>query len=153
MAVFCSCGVFKINCCSHRGTENSIYKWTKKNFHENIVRSRWWTAITLLFTVVLLFGPELRILFFPKESDVYFDYGFTTVFAILVVDILLRSYVSPGYFQWSLPSRSKISITVGSFMFWCDVFSTFILLTDISFLDVNEHFQKGFAHISGCGLS
>lgn len=126
---------------SHSSSDKSVTKTVydsevSKFISDNIIRSKykWWTILLVLFILLLLFGPSARDLFFSKESDIVFDYIFLVTFLFLMADIVMHCLASPKYFEWSFPCNSHKWFAVGSFVFWCDLLSTLMLLWDISFV-------------------
>lgn len=121
-----------------------------------IIKTTWWSVIIFLFTLVLLFGPPLKFLLFTKAADIFFDSLFLICIITLIIDIILRCLVTPKYFQWSFPIKSKENaqnsilssnvtfhrkkkFQIGSFMFWCDLISTISLLSEITFIFTQLH--------------
>lgn len=78
------------------------------------------TAIMTLVTIYALFGDDIRLLAFGKQSDNVF-YTMTAVAMFLFfVELVLNSIAKPDYFN--------------SFYFWLDFVSTVSLITDIGWI-------------------
>ena len=130
----------------------------RKHYIQRILNNRLWKASLILFTFFLLFGAQIRV-FLPKQVDTAFDVIFMLGFVFFSVDILLRMDAERNYFHLYLcgcvsyssgpktaePSdittlpvgccgRKRQPFHVGSFLFFCDVVSTFVFLREISFL-------------------
>ena len=102
----------------------------------------------MFFTIVLLFGSPIQILFTTKDFDMVFDILYTTALVVFVLDIFLNMLVDPAYFVFSLFRRIEAfdqpklcSCGVGSFNMWCDVVSAATLLYDISYTN-NLHYSE-----------
>ena len=117
---------------------------------------KWWSIVMFIFTLVLLFGASFRDLCCTKQMDVVFDIIFSFTFVMLAVDIVLHCLATPEYFQWYFPCNRQKWFTIGSFIFWCDVLSTLVLLADVSFIGI-ESLGMENRHITemdgGLGLS
>ena len=118
-----------------------------------IIYNQLWSSTTFFFTLVMLFGSQIQDLWLPKSWDAASDTVFTMAFVILSVDVIIRSIVDPMYFSWSFKRERRPShstgvgglwihrcddinkISVGSFMFWCDVIATLTFLYDISYIN------------------
>jgi hypothetical protein len=82
---------------------------------------------------------------FPKTADVMFDGLFTFAFALFIFDMILNISVKPEYMPCDVCRRRKEEETqgfrrrgIGSFMFWCDLVSSFAMLYDISYINSTE---------------
>mmetsp|Transcript_364 Transcript_364/g.681 ORF Transcript_364/g.681 Transcript_364/m.681 type:complete len:86 (-) Transcript_364:1105-1362(-) len=73
-----------------------------------------------LITVYALYGDDLKIIFFPKAADDFFDGATLFCIAVYLVEIALACYADRGY--------------VGSFFFWLDIFSTLTLVPDCGWI-------------------
>ncbi len=112
---------------------------------KNIINHTAWKIIILIMTLILLFGPPLK-LFFPKGADLYFDIILTITLVVLVADILMMFYAVPMYFVFSPSMKARnddeigclcFAFQVGSFQFWFDFISVVSLMYDISFFNKN----------------
>jgi len=92
-----------------------------------ILNSSGWKGVLIACSTIILFGAQLRDMFVPKSADATVDVIFVMVLTFLVVDIVLRSDTEPAYFV----CYSCRGWNVGSFLFWCDFWSTITLLYDI----------------------
>lgn len=81
-----------------------------------------WRNWSLIFILIILFGPSIRDIWLPKTADDYVDAVLTIAFVFLAVDIIIRCIVDRAYFSWNVKSRgsSDMPCRVGSFMFWFD---------------------------------
>jgi hypothetical protein len=70
----------------------------RKHLAASCLGSKPWRVVLCFFTVMLLFGPECRELFFPKQADLAFDVIFMCGFIIFCLDICMRMDVEPNYF-------------------------------------------------------
>eukprot|EP00538_Stauroneis_constricta_P012643 CAMPEP_0119572494 /NCGR_PEP_ID=MMETSP1352-20130426/44648_1 /TAXON_ID=265584 /ORGANISM="Stauroneis constricta, Strain CCMP1120" /LENGTH=1126 /DNA_ID=CAMNT_0007622179 /DNA_START=152 /DNA_END=3532 /DNA_ORIENTATION=+ len=107
-------------------------------FVELIIDNRMWRLLANFFTIVLLFGTQIQQGIPFKQIDIVFDVLFVVTFAFFVVDIVLRIIGKPNYF---LCRCSSSQIAFGSYIFWCDVISTSMMLYDISWVNQN-HFDS-----------
>jgi hypothetical protein len=125
----------------------------RRFFMSNMIQSKVWKLILIVFTFLLLFGPQIREMFLPKGWDDFMDYLFLVAFVFFTADILIRIDVEPNYFSFDLfclrqskgaQASSNLggsgwsgcgSCGLGSFLFWCDVVSTLTLLHEISFIN------------------
>eukprot|EP00980_Cylindrotheca_fusiformis_P031522 scaffold26496_cov113-Cylindrotheca_fusiformis.AAC.5 len=117
-------------------------------FLMRLIRSIVWRGLMMVFSIYLLFGSQLRLLWVPSSLDGVFDVVSTVTLAFFVVDMTIRMLVDSNYFSFSLCSggggygteakESSGTCAVGSFMFWCDLVSTMTLLWDISFVNPRE---------------
>jgi hypothetical protein len=127
---------------------------SRHDFLGRIIKSRSWKFILVVFTLLLLFGPQFRDLFIPKDGDTAMDIIFMVALVFFTLDILIRIDVEPNYFSFDLFCRRQRpqasgdlggmgcgSCRLGSFLFWCDVISTLTLLYEISFINHN-HFDE-----------
>eukprot|EP00980_Cylindrotheca_fusiformis_P031524 scaffold26496_cov113-Cylindrotheca_fusiformis.AAC.7 len=103
-------------------------------------RSSFWKATILVATVLLLFGSPIQFMFFSKSADAVFDGLFTFAFAVFIFDMMLNISLKPDY----LPICRQLDggearvfrrRGIGSFMFWCDLVSSFAMLHDISYVN------------------
>lgn len=123
-----------------------------------------WEAGMILFSFLLLFGAQLRQLCLPKTMDLTCDVVFLIAFVVLLLDVVFRSVAVPEYFQCSCftkggdqqqrrrgcfgrninrNSKDRPSeFQFGSFLFWCDLLSTLMLLREISFTNLEGSFQE-----------
>lgn len=107
-----------------------------------LISSRLWHVSSFCFTMILLFGGQVQELWIPKDADVIFDVLFTVAFVFFSAEIILRLYAEPRYFSLDLRGKGLYNVPtawcrcrIGSFMFWCDLVSTFTLLYNISFIN------------------
>lgn len=129
---------------------------SRRSFLGRIIRSRSWKFILIVFTLFLLFGPQIRDMYISKDGDTAMDVIFMTALVFFTVDILIRIDVEPNYFSFGLFCRRQRSqgssdmatgwmgcggYGLGSFLFWCDVISTLTLLHEISFIN-RDHFDE-----------
>jgi hypothetical protein len=126
-------------------------------FLGRIIQSRSWKFILIVFTLLLLFGPQIRDMYISKDGDTAMDVIFMCALVFFTLDILIRIDVEPNYFSFDLFCRrgqrkegsSDLatgwmgcgSYGLGSFLFWCDVISTLTLLHEISFIN-RDHFDE-----------
>jgi hypothetical protein len=130
---------------------------SRRYFLGRIIQSRSWKFILVVFTLLLLFGPQIRDMYISKDGDTAMDVIFMCALVFFTLDILIRIDVEPNYFSFDLFCRrgqrkegsSDLatgwmgcgSYGLGSFLFWCDVVSTLTLLHEISFIN-REHFDE-----------
>jgi hypothetical protein len=65
-----------------------------------IIYSRWWKIILITFTVVLLFGSQIRDIWLPKSWDTAADTLLLLTFCVFMSDIGMRCYTEPFYFAF-----------------------------------------------------
>ena len=99
--------------------------------------SSFWQLLQVVFTVLLLFGSQVQELWTPKEADVVFDVLFSIALGVFLLDMIIRCFLEPQYFEFSTPKSKTAwgSCRLGSFMFWCDLISSMTLLFDISYVN------------------
>ena len=115
---------------------------------KKLIRSYGWKALMILFYTFMLFGhPLCRI--FSVEALVS-DVLAALAFLFCVIEMGLHALAEPQYIQYepaslgankSLINGGSYSIkfcTVGSFLFWCDLVSTGVVLYHISWIN-KEH--------------
>lgn len=107
-----------------------------------VVRSPIWKGVILLAMVLLLFGSSMQFIFFPKEADIIFDILYTVAFAVFIIDTIMNVVVKPEYFMFNTcwnrqgeDGKITSSFVIGSYMFWCDVVSSFAMLYDIAYIN------------------
>jgi hypothetical protein len=127
---------------------------THKAFCSRIIKHRIWNSVLILFTVTLVFGAQLRDLFFAPPADDYFDYIFLAIIGFFTIDIIMRMNAEPNYFACRAFGRGRLSMEdsttcwdfqLGSFVFWCELISTVALLHDIAFVRKDEFDQQEIA--------
>ncbi len=128
-----------------------------------------WKALMICFTTILLFGAQIRDLFFPKSADLAVDIVFLIVVCFFWVDSLLRMDCETNYFRFYVFSSFGYSsgstvprgttsdlrevdpsvghccgrpFHIGSFLFWCDIISTVALLREITLVDPTGIFDE-----------
>lgn len=122
----------------------------------NVLRGRVWRVLMVAFSVILLFGEEIRILFLPRTADIACDVVFFVTFCFFIIDIFLRILAEPNYFSLSFfcpkkrnqqnPNNNDVTDNdlsnccchLPSFLFWSDLLSTLTLLYDISIIGKRE---------------
>lgn len=89
-------------------------------------------------------------MFFPKTADLIFDGLFSFAFAIFIFDMVLNIAVKPDYLPFNTCWRRGEEETkifrrrgIGSFMFWCDLVSSFAMLHDISYINARAFARPG----------
>jgi hypothetical protein len=148
-------GRFLCGCCGGNGhchkpgcmEPNSAVSINSKK----IIRSRVWKLLMIFFYSFVLFGSQVHDLWSPLE-DVAFNILSLITFGFCILEMGLRIVAEPNYFQFGIASfwQSRIYIfggndnnntcSFGSFLFWCDLVSTGVLLIDISWIN-----KKSFA--------
>ena len=107
-----------------------------------------WRGISLLFILILLFGPPIQDIWLPKTADAALDGIYTVAFVFLAVDIIIRSTVDKSYFSCqqrmgpsSMQQQGRLkrkcgwcNVHAGSFMFWFDTVALLTLLYKLSYL-------------------
>jgi hypothetical protein len=149
-------------CCGCFSRCFSCLAWPADSRHfflRQIIQSRAWKFVLIVFTLLLLFGPQIREMFIPKGGDTAMDVIFMVALVFFTFDIFIRIDVEPNYFSFDLfcwrQRRQQTSSDLasgwmgcgsygfGSFLFWCDVVSTLTLLHEISFIN-----QSGFDEVT-----
>jgi len=72
-------------------------------------------------TIYALFGDDVRLLFFSKPSDFFFNIITIVAMAAFIIEIIISSFAKKDEYLFS-------------FYFWLDVISTVSLLFDISWI-------------------
>jgi hypothetical protein len=109
----------------------------------------------IFFSVMVLFGSQIQHLWVAPAGDFAFDVLATITFAFFVLDMTIRIIAEPHYFQVGSSSTigggaysgsgggggesSKDCLVLGSFMFWCDLVSTGVILYDISYINKGHY--------------
>ena len=57
-----------------------------------------WKWVIVFFTIVLLFGSPIQILYTTKDADIVFDILYIMALVVFVLDIILNMLVDPAYF-------------------------------------------------------
>ena len=70
-----------------------------------------------IVTLFALFGDDMRLTLFDKDTDIYFMLGLTLSFVLFSVELLVNSCVGEDFKY--------------SFYFWLDFIATFSLIVDI----------------------
>ena len=108
-----------------------------------VQRSVVWKTFLLFSTFLLLFGSSIQFIVVPKEGDFVFDILYTISLAVFVIDMILNVLLDPEYFACQFCVRREgekcFSLSIGSFLFWCDVVSTLALLFNISYINRLEY--------------
>lgn len=118
-------------------------------FLKRCIKSLIWRGFSVLFSVFLLFGSQMRHLWVPESADQIFDIISIVAFAFFILDMMIRIMVEPNYFnfnvcvtnrtQFAENKESSANCVLGSFIFWCDLISTATLLYDISFINKAQY--------------
>jgi hypothetical protein len=106
----------------------------------------------IFFYGFLLFGSQVHHIWAPGQEKTYNILAFVTL-GFCVADMILRILVEPDYFQFHIASfrghrfgqtngatDSNQTCSFGSFLFWCDLLSTSMILYDISWIN-DKHFE------------
>jgi hypothetical protein len=132
-------------------------------------KSTLWLFFLFVFSILLMFGPAIQSLADAgRRGDAAFLYLRIVMLFFFTVDILVRCFAEEGYFlltlcrhriichNWiSAPTQSNTTngdskepfISIGSFLFWCDLLSTLSILYDLSFVN-NHHFDPIYYEIN-----
>lgn len=122
----------------------------RQRFFKRVIGSRLWSSTLVLFTTALIFGAQIRDLC-PKQVDDFFDILFLILIGFFTVDIVMRMDVEPNYFACRAFGRGNttvdestgcMALQVGSFIFWCEVFSTLALLYEVSLINQRDFGQQ-----------
>ncbi|KAL7538058.1 hypothetical protein ACHAXR_008250 [Thalassiosira sp. AJA248-18] len=120
---------------------------TKIHALRRMIGHQAWWGMTLLFILVLLFGPPVQDLWLPKAADTAMDVIYTLAFVVLGIDIIIRSTVDKSYFAWRRKgtyfshcnrctnSCKCCNMHAGSFMFWFDTIAVMTILYKISYIN------------------
>ena len=93
---------------------------SRKSLFAAWVESKQWGVFITVVTLYALFGDDLRLAAYTKESDgIFYALSFTAL-VIFVLEIVVSVYARK-YYLWG-------------FIFWLDVISTFSLVPDIAWL-------------------
>ena len=71
----------------------------KRYINQHVLNSRMWKIVLIFFTLILLFGAQIRDLFIPQAGDPAVDAVFIVAFLFFLVDILLRMDAERNYFH------------------------------------------------------
>ena len=124
------------NCLDSPSTKATV------RFLKGCIESVVWKGFMVSFSMLVLFGYQIRLLWIPPSGDEAFDYVMTITFAFFILDILVRICVEPNYFNFQISNAYRGSgfgetktCSLGSFLFWCDLISTATILYEISFIN------------------
>lgn len=124
-----------------------------------VIRSGLWKVMMTVFYIFVLFGSQIVRLWAPHDVVIYNILALVT-FSFCLLDIALRIISEPSYFRFGvsfggfsnslnrlgfngLESTNKTSsCALGSFLFWCDLISTGIILYDISWVNPERYRQQ-----------
>ncbi len=106
----------------------------------------------ILFYAFVLFGSQVHHIWAPEKDTVY-DILACITFSFCIVDMVFRILVEPDYFKVDIAScrgsmlghtttvnDNTSTCSFGSFLFWCDLLSTGMILFDISWIN-RQHFD------------
>ena len=115
------------------------------HFAKQVLLSRYWHSLSVAFTLIILFGPPIQHLIVPKNGDIVCDIIYTITVLFFYIDIFLRSRADTDYLKFYICGKGcggeqQGTCIVGSFLFWCDLVSTSIMLYDISYIN-QAHFE------------
>ena len=138
-----------------------IDPYERQYFFLIVLRGTIWRFLMCCCILLLLFGSHIQNLWCDKAYDGVFDILYTIAFGMFCLDIALRSLVEPGYIgcnfaslrrqfsRWRKGRRrggydddSFTKFYIGSFLFWCDIISTFTILYDISYINKMQTQEK-----------
>lgn len=120
---------------------------------KRIIRSRTWKFLMILFYGFVLFGAQINQLWAPV-GDVAFNIISLFTFGFCVLEMALRILAETSYFQfgispffqnklYSIGGNDNSNICAfGSFLFWCDLVSTGVILYDISWINKGPFEQQ-----------
>ena len=98
----------------------------------------------VFFSVFLLFGAQIQHLWTAPAGDIVFDILAMITFAFFLVDMTIRIFVEPNYcnisFACGRSGYESRTCSLGSFMFWCDLASTGVILYEVSFIN-KPHYE------------
>lgn len=107
-----------------------------------IIGSRIWRFIIVFNTILLLFGSEIQELWIPPGGDIVMDILYCIALAVFTMDMVMRCFLEPKYVtvprcrnKENAQNKAWGRCQLGSFLFWCDLFSTLTLLYNISFIN------------------
>ena len=100
-----------------------------------VLNSQAWKVALSVFSLILLFGAQVSELFLPPSTDTTVDAIFVLALTFFIVDILMRCESSEDHYFSRIRCTGICCLSVGSFLFWCDLVSALTLLTDISWIN------------------
>ena len=121
-----------------------------------IIRSTPWKVLMTAFHIFILFGSQICHLWAPQDALIY-DILALFTFSFCLLDIALRIIAEPSYFQFGISfdgvsnrlnrlgfnggeGTNKASVgAFGSFLFWCDIVSTGVILYDVSVINAPRY--------------
>lgn len=127
----------------------------RRNVGTAMLNNMLWKVLLCFFTILLLFGAQVRDLWLPSSSDTTMDVLNMIALCFFTIDIIIRVDVEPNYFNFKICQRDRsensnrqgcAEFSIGSFIFWCEVVSTLALLHEISFID-KGNFSETVYHI------
>jgi hypothetical protein len=74
----------------------------RRPYLKSVLDSRWYKALLIVLTFILLFGAQIRFIFIPAAGDAGCDVVFMAVFCIFWLDIFVRVDVEPNYFHLNI---------------------------------------------------
>lgn len=108
------------------------------------IRSRVWKGLMIVFYTFALFGYQLHMIFSVK--DVVYNTLALITFIFFVLEMVLMTIAEPNYVIFDISSFAgnkflaagadgNKSCSLGSFLFWCDLVSTIVLLYGITWIN------------------
>jgi hypothetical protein len=104
----------------------------RRSLFASVLGNSVWKGVLIAYASILLFGGQCRELFIPPKGDTAVDGVLLLALAFFVVDIAMRCDAEDNYFP--CVRHKKFCYSFGSFLFWCDFWSTLTLLFDVSII-------------------
>jgi hypothetical protein len=127
----------------------TVPSYIRQDKFKRIINNPLWRATVILFTITLLFGAQVRDIFFSKSADRVFDGIFVAVIGFFFVDMGMRIDVEPNYFVYPTCGRREDGLDIstgircanlqfGSFIFWCELVATLALFLELTWINDDE---------------
>jgi len=135
-----------VRCCSticRSGCKASVPSKTRMRC-KTLIRSLPWKGLMIVFYTFVLFGNPLYLL--CSIDEMVYDILAGVTFVFCVVEMILRILAEPGYMKIDIVlvgsnrfllsgSEPNKALPLGSFLFWCDLFSSGVILYHIIWIN------------------
>ena len=91
-------------------------------------------------TIFVLFGNDIRILYFPPSADAGFSFFVSLSFILFVLEVLLHSWAKSDYSKGIF----KVKGYAFSFFFWLDLLAVLSMIPDVPWLASGIGLQSDF---------
>lgn len=132
-------------------------RWLNRWYQSS--QSTAWKVLYIFFSLFLLFGPPIQALTVDRAGDIVFEVLRNMMLVFFVSDMVLKCLTEKEYFECACGHGKEANgataaaatvgaegkdlgivscCSFGSFLFWCDLISTFAILFDLSYINPNQ---------------